>query len=348
MRTIRIHTCIYFFAFIGIMIFTLACEKEDPMEPPTLTTTGVTEIKGNSAKSGGNITNDGGASVTARGVVWSTSENPTVDNKEGSTSDGIGSGQFTSNITGLTRGETYFVRAYAVSSAGTGYGNQVQFTTIQLASVATAEITEITSTSAKSGGNVTDDGGADITSRGVVWDTEQHPTLEDNEGFTEDGTGTGEFTSELTDLAPGTNYYVRAYVTNSEGTSYGSQLSFPTDASARFLLITGTEWMSDSLLVNGVDASGPGQLLEGFKGDYIFNEDYTGSFGAYEGTWRFLQDYTILEIKTVIPFGETQVPITLVTDIIELTASILKIETNFPDFENPGEELKIEMTFSAK
>ena len=120
------------------------------------------------------------------------------------------------------------------------------------------------------------------------------------------------------------------------------------EVSERFDLLTGVEWESESLFINGIDASGPGDLLENFKGTAKFNKDGTGNFGAYTGTWRFLQDYTILEIKTVIAFGEAQVPIILPADIIELTASILKIETNFPDFENPGEELKIEMTFRAK
>ena len=120
------------------------------------------------------------------------------------------------------------------------------------------------------------------------------------------------------------------------------------EVSERFDLLTGVEWESESLFINGIDASGPGDLLENFKGTAKFNKDGTGYFGAYTGTWRFLQDYTILEIKTVIAFGEAQVPIILPADIIELTASILKIETNFPNFENPGEELKIEMTFRAK
>ena len=122
------------------------------------------------------------------------------------------------------------------------------------------------------------------------------------------------------------------------------------EMSERFDLLTGVEWESESLFINGIDASdhSAGDLFENFKGTAKFNKDGTGNFGAYTGTWRFLQDYTILEIKTMIPFGETQLPITLETEIIELTASILKIETNFPDFENPGEELKIEMTFRAK
>ncbi|TVQ91128.1 MAG: hypothetical protein EA393_05015, partial [Bacteroidetes bacterium] len=97
-----------------------------------------------------------------------------------------------------------------------------------LPTVTTAEPFNVTSASAASGGVVTDDGGAPVTSRGVVWSTLSNPTLEQNEGFTIDGQGTGVFTSQLTDLLPLTSYFVRAYATNSEGTSYGEQFGFTT------------------------------------------------------------------------------------------------------------------------
>jgi uncharacterized protein (TIGR02145 family) len=94
--------------------------------------------------------------------------------------------------------------------------------------VSTAFTTNITSTSATSGGNVTYDGGTLVTARGVVWSTTPNPTLVENEGFTEDGEGLGEFVSEISGLQPETTYYVRAYAENSEGVSYGEELSFST------------------------------------------------------------------------------------------------------------------------
>ncbi|MCF8362177.1 MAG: T9SS type A sorting domain-containing protein [Prolixibacteraceae bacterium] len=96
---------------------------------PTVSTTAVSNITTTSATSGGNITSDGGDAVSVRGVVWSKSENPTVDSNEGITTDGSGIGAFISNLTGLTTGTTYYVRAYATNSAGVGYGNQVSFST---------------------------------------------------------------------------------------------------------------------------------------------------------------------------------------------------------------------------
>ena len=97
-----------------------------PVDPPTVTTTAISSITTNSASSGGDITSDGGASITARGVCWSTSENPTIANSH--TSDGTGSGSFTSSITGLSPGTMYHVRAYATNSAGTGYGDDFSLT----------------------------------------------------------------------------------------------------------------------------------------------------------------------------------------------------------------------------
>jgi len=94
---------------------------------PVVGTKAISEITASSAKCGGNISSDGGAAVTARGVCWSTSQNPTTANSH--TTDGNGTGQFTSSITGLNGNTNYFVRAYATNGEGTAYGNQVQFTT---------------------------------------------------------------------------------------------------------------------------------------------------------------------------------------------------------------------------
>jgi hypothetical protein len=101
------------------------------VEVPVLTTTEVTDITIITAASGGNITDDKGSSVTARGVCWSTSENPTTSDRK--TTDGSGIGSFTSNITGLNAGMTYYVRAYATNSAGSVYGDQRSFTTLESA-----------------------------------------------------------------------------------------------------------------------------------------------------------------------------------------------------------------------
>ena len=111
----------------GFVIIPGISAANTPMLLATLTTSSVSSITGTTAISGGNITNDGGATITARGIVWSTSPNPTT--ADNSTSDGAGTGSFTSNLSNLTANTTYYVRAYAVNSAGTAYANQVSFAT---------------------------------------------------------------------------------------------------------------------------------------------------------------------------------------------------------------------------
>ena len=100
----------------------------NPAVAPTVTTTAISEIDKTTATGGGNVTADGGGNVTARGICWSTSHNPTVSGSH--TTDGTGTGSFTSAMTGLTANTTYYVRAYATNSAGTAYGEEVSFTTL--------------------------------------------------------------------------------------------------------------------------------------------------------------------------------------------------------------------------
>jgi hypothetical protein len=190
--------------------------------PPTVTTSAIAGITGTTATGGGNVTAGGSAAVTARGIVWSTTQNPTVTLTT-KTIDGTGTGSFTSSLTGLSGGTVYYVRAYATSTAGTSYGAQVQFTTQVLPTVTTSAITGITGTTATGGGNVTAGGSASVTARGIVWSTTQNPTVSLTTK-TSNGTGTGSFTSSLTGLSGGTVYYVRAYATSTAGTSYGAQV----------------------------------------------------------------------------------------------------------------------------
>jgi len=96
---------------------------------PTVITTTITGITTRIAKGGGDVTDDGGATVTARGVCWSTSLNPTTSNRN--TNDGTGEGSFTSSLTALSDNTRYYVRSYATNSAGTGYGSQRNFKTLE-------------------------------------------------------------------------------------------------------------------------------------------------------------------------------------------------------------------------
>lgn len=195
------------------------------MTLPSVVTTAVTEITQTTAVSGGNVDYGGGNTVTSRGVCWSTFANPTITDNH--TTDGGGTGTFISNLTGLIGNTTYFVRAYAVNITGTTYGNQETFNTSPLLpSVTTTSVSLITLTTAASGGNVTSNGGADVTVRGVCWSILPNPTIADN--ITTDGSGGGVFISSMTNLISNTLYYVKAYATNSVGTAYGNELTYTT------------------------------------------------------------------------------------------------------------------------
>jgi len=114
------------------------------------------------------------------------------------------------------------------------------------------------------------------------------------------------------------------------------------DSSSLLSLLTGPVWTSDSLLANGLDASGPDGMLKNFKGDAKFNEDGSGYFGIYKGTWRFAFDNTQL----VISSDSLAFPIT--TKIAELTSKNLKVTTSYPNLANPSAPTNIRMTFKAK
>jgi hypothetical protein len=220
------------------------------------TTTAASSITATSASSGGNITYNGGATVTASGVVWSTSASPTVALST-KTTDGAADGTFSSSITGLSPGTLYYVRSYATNSVGTSYGAQISFTTLTTPTLAaTTAASSIAVTTATSGGDISSDGGSAVTARGIVWGTTSNPTTALTTK-TSDGTGTGTFTSSLTGLTAATLYYVRSYATNAIGTVYGVETSFTTDEAAPF---QAPPIVTNGLLLN-LDAANPASYL---------------------------------------------------------------------------------------
>ena len=267
---------IVFLLAMGLLLF--SCGPQENPDPviPSVTTGDVTDITTTTAFCGGNVTADGGAAVIARGVCWSTLENPTTSDSKTTddlaqrtkAEDGTGLGTYTSHVTGLSPNTTYYVRAYATNANGTAYGEQRTFTTNAqqgMPSVTTADVIDITTTTATCGGNVTSDGGSSVTARGVCWSTSQNPTTSNSK--TTNGTGVGTFTSNISGLSPNTTYYVRAYAINSEGTSYGDQIEFTTSytqlasAPADFEL---TSEIRISLSWDDPEDMGVGTLL-GFK-----------------------------------------------------------------------------------
>jgi plastocyanin len=183
----------------------------------------------------------------------------------------------------------YYVRAFATNSAGTGYGNQVTFTTeqIQQAAVTTTDVTLITSSTAVSGGDVTSDGGEAVTERGVCWSTAQNPTTADSK--TSDGSGTGIFISNLADLTSNTTYYLRAYATNSAGTVYGNEVSFTTPPGPNEVLIQNyafspaTITVAANTIITWTNKDGVGHTVTSDTG--VFESGTINTNGTYSYTF---------------------------------------------------------------
>ena len=354
--------------------------------PTIATASTVSDVTSSSATTNSTVASDGGAAVTARGVCWGTSHNPTLSDNY--TSDGTGTGSFNSNLTGLNPNTTYYVRPYATNSEGTTYGPETSFTTpcltvnVSISGEAefcvgesttleangaesyvwntTPETTENTLTVSTSGtyqvtgtdqygctgsvsktvtvhtpqhgsetvsvcpevlpyswhgvvcqaagdytyshsddngctqvdtlhlvvencavfptvtvtvdendvdptsatvtGNVTDDGGAPVTSYGFCWGTEEEPDIagEHTTNTVGEGGFSGTFSGTLTGLHPNTVYYVRSYATNSAGTSYGFGTWFRTPCWTVTVSISGESDIcagsSTTLVASGADA----------------------------------------------------------------------------------------------
>jgi len=223
-KVVAIATC-----FAVTTMFSGCDDEKENAKVPVLTTAEASAISATGAVSGGNVISDGGAEVTERGVYWGTlSSDLTVSGSK--TADGKGTGSFTSTLAGLTANTTYYVCAYATNSAGTAYGNVVSFSTAAVAPVlTTAAVTAITATTATAGGNITIAGTPSYTDRGVCYATTANPVINGSK-VTATGSGTGDFTAELTNLTAETQYYVRAYATNDNGTVYGNEVTFTTAA----------------------------------------------------------------------------------------------------------------------
>jgi uncharacterized protein (TIGR02145 family) len=218
----------HIFLFIAVIIlFNCKPEKEEP-KPTTLPSVVTGEITGITATTvtvAGQVVTDGNLSITERGVVLSTSADPTISDIK--IVSGSGTGNFSVDITDLIRATTYHVRAYATNSKGTSYGDDKIFTTSPLvATLTTSVVSEITYYSVLTGGNITDDGGSTIKARGVCWSKNQNPTISDSIYLA--GTGLGLFSSLISNLNSNATYYVRAFATNDAGTSYGNQVEFST------------------------------------------------------------------------------------------------------------------------
>lgn len=217
---------------------------------PTVTTQAVSSISYTTATGNGNVTSIGGESADHRGVVYGTATHGDPGNTApASTSYGsfvdesgtFSTGAFTESVVSLSPNTTYYVRAYGHNSAGYSYGSEVSFTTSAntYPTETTQAVSSITGTTATANGNITDTGNQTPDIRGFVYDTSTHTdpghtapassayasNISASGSFT-----TGAFTGSLSGLSIGTTYYVRSFAHNASGYTYGSEVSFTTQA----------------------------------------------------------------------------------------------------------------------
>ena len=190
---------------------------------PVVTTTVPTGITCSGATLNGTVNPNGLA--TTYHFEWGTTVSYGNSTPVVSAGSGASPVNVSAALSGLTGGTTYHYRLAAVNSDGTSNGDDM--TLVPCAPVVTTTAgSAIAMTSATSGGNVTSDGGSPVTARGVCWSTAANPTVSGN--HTNDGSGTGVFSSSITGLAANTTYHTRAYATNGTGTFYGNDLTFTT------------------------------------------------------------------------------------------------------------------------
>ena len=187
--------------------------------PTVVTNSSVTNISYTTATCYGNITADGGQTITERGFCYSTAPYPTIS--DGKMVSGSGLGSYYSTFINLVAGTKYYVRAYAINSVGTNYGEQIEFTTTaySLATVTTDKVV-VLDLSAACQGTISADGGSTVTERGICYSTQPNPTIANEKVVCNNGTGT--FSCALSNLTQNTTYYFRAYAINSVGVSYGN------------------------------------------------------------------------------------------------------------------------------
>ncbi|NCC24573.1 MAG: hypothetical protein EOM25_05130 [Deltaproteobacteria bacterium] len=223
---------------------------------PTVITLPVTDIAGTSVTGWGEIKDLGAPHPTAHGLCWNTTGTPGIEDDCQDLGPADATGVFTTNISGLSTGETYYVRAFASSGFGTSYGREISFVTGG-PTVSTGNATHISATTAKGHGEITILGLSNATAHGMCWATDPDPGVWRNCANNGPSTNTGPFTVDMVGLIPGTTYYAQAYATNSAGTNYGQRISFTTNSSLGAPVIT----TLNATQISAATAMGHGSII---------------------------------------------------------------------------------------
>ncbi len=255
---------------------------------PTVRTIKYEKVSATSVRLTGEVLDDNGERITDRGFVWDKAEDKVFPYKAQVLGE---TGEFSAVIEDLQPNQKYAFRAYATNSVDTSYGEILEFEiVVDLPTVKTAEVTDISDNGAVCGGSVTSDGGGEILAKGVVWSKQPNPTV-DLATKTDEGEGTESFTSRLTGLSAGFTYYVRAYATNAVGTAYGEERRFTTtgepqsvalEAANSFIISSPDIYSFSTVKGNSTESVGEVASAEVLWESYGTEEDITtGSLVAF-------------------------------------------------------------------
>ena len=285
---------------VFILLF-IQCEKIDHSRIALVLTEAIGSITSSNAVAQGYLVDLGDEGISEHGHCWSTQENPTITDSRTTLGAKSNTGTFESSLTGLNAATTYHIRAYARTGESVIYGEDEVFTTLtgssanpEAPNVTTSNPTQVMRLSATCGGNVTSDGGSEIVSRGVCWNTDGDPVPGTDQSMTTDP-GTGSFTCLIYGLDELTDYHVRAFAENSDGMiGYGEDIVFTTTTYASVMTSDVSYVTSDRAACGGtVTYDGGTPILErgicvGFNNsptvdisEYSFGEPGSASFSYF-------------------------------------------------------------------
>lgn len=247
---------------------------------PVVTTTLVTNLSYTSATVNGQITFDGGCDITEYGIVYGTSQDPTIENTKIKSNKCDSTGTFVCEVKNLQANTTYYARAYAKNAQGVAYGEEVTFTTLQLSvPVLIASVVIDSPTSVTINGQISQNGGSEITECGVVYSTSHNPTTANNQIKSDDSNSEGLFTCQITGLQRNATYYARAYAINAKGIGYSLEISFKPDHPCVDLGLS-VKWATYN-----VGATKPGEYGDYFAwGETTPKSSYASSTYTYSST----------------------------------------------------------------